>query len=348
MALSGDRRALLQLLCERGQSYDDIAGLLGGTPGEVRERARAALTELGGSDPDSEVGLTDYLLGQADPIGRADAVRHLQADPEALDLATRIETALRLIAPDAKVPKLPEPRGKRRRAAVPAAGDGVDAPARTGDPGAVAARSSRDPDGGGGGSRQTAIFAGLAAGAVILLVAILAIAGVFSSDGDAGSPQATTADPTGSTDSAAQTAAEPRFPEVELAPSSNSNVAGTAKFGVVANSQPFVDVAIGGLDPKADEKSTYLLWMMIGDTGGFPIPRELTADQNGNFSGRLAIPTPAIAIVQEADAIRVSLSPLTELGKEVKKAANQGVPVVPFTGAELASGRIPLAESAAG
>src|SRR5215210_6314847 len=105
MPLPGDQRALLQLLCERGQSYEDIAGLLGGTPAEVRERARAALTELGGGDPDSEVGLTDYLLGQADPIGRADAVRHLQADPEALDLASRIETSLRLIAPAAKLPK---------------------------------------------------------------------------------------------------------------------------------------------------------------------------------------------------------------------------------------------------
>ena len=158
MPLSGDQRALLQLLCERGQSYDDIAGLLGGTPGEVRERARAALTELGGSDPDAEVGLTDYLLGQADPIGRADAVRHLQADPDALELATRIETALRLIAPDAKAPRLPEPRGKRRRAATPAAGDADAAPARTGlRP--RRGRPSREKVRRGGRS-QTASFAG--------------------------------------------------------------------------------------------------------------------------------------------------------------------------------------------
>ena len=36
---------------------------------------RGALTALGGVDPDRNVGITDYLLGQADPIGRADAVR---------------------------------------------------------------------------------------------------------------------------------------------------------------------------------------------------------------------------------------------------------------------------------
>ena len=37
--------------------------MLGTDAGEVRERARAALGELGGSPPDPE--LTDYLLGQS-------------------------------------------------------------------------------------------------------------------------------------------------------------------------------------------------------------------------------------------------------------------------------------------
>ena len=50
----------------------------GSAPDEVRSRARSALREIGGADPDAQVGLSDYLLGQADPIGRADAVRHLQ------------------------------------------------------------------------------------------------------------------------------------------------------------------------------------------------------------------------------------------------------------------------------
>ena len=99
MPLQGDQRALLQLLCERGQSYEDISGLLGIQESEVRDQARAALSELGGTDPDRDVALTDYLLGQADPIGRADAVRHLQGNPDALDLAQRIQAGLREIAP---------------------------------------------------------------------------------------------------------------------------------------------------------------------------------------------------------------------------------------------------------
>src|SRR5919106_6999104 len=114
MTLTADQQAMLQLLLERGQSYDDLASVLGVGVDEVRTRARAALTELaGGADPDAEVGLTDYLLGQADPIGRADAVRHLQADPESHRLATELRAQLRLLAPKGQLPELPAPRGRR-------------------------------------------------------------------------------------------------------------------------------------------------------------------------------------------------------------------------------------------
>src|SRR5918994_2962433 len=111
MALTAEQRAMLQLILERGQSYADIAGVLGVGVEEVRSRARGALRDLSGTDPDAQVGLTDYLLGQADPIGRADAVRHLQSDPDANALAERLLTQLRLLAPSAELPELPPPRG---------------------------------------------------------------------------------------------------------------------------------------------------------------------------------------------------------------------------------------------
>src|SRR5919109_1488856 len=122
MALSADQRAMLELLLERGQSYEDLASLLDLPEAEVRERARAALTELGGADPDRNVGLTDYLLGQADPIGRADASRHLRDDPADLALAGELAQKLRLVAPEAQLPRLPgeerRPRPPRRRTAL--------------------------------------------------------------------------------------------------------------------------------------------------------------------------------------------------------------------------------------
>jgi hypothetical protein len=177
---------MLQLLLERGQSYEDIASVLGVSSDEVRERARAALRELGGSDPDAEVGLTDYLLGQADPIGRADAVRHIQSDPETAALAEKIVAQLQLIAPDADLPDVPRSKGAKvpkteRPRAKAAAGDG---------------------DGGRDGSRAAAVgetlrrwwnerrpqsIAILTALVALIVVGILALAGVFGGDDDTAS-----------------------------------------------------------------------------------------------------------------------------------------------------------------
>src|SRR5215207_8683700 len=123
VALTDEQRAMLQLLLEGGQSYEDIGSLLGVRPDEVRSRARTALREMGGADPDARVGLSDYILGQADPIGRADAVRQLQADPEANALAQRLVQQLRLLAPKAQLPDLPESRGGRAPAPPPSPAD---------------------------------------------------------------------------------------------------------------------------------------------------------------------------------------------------------------------------------
>jgi hypothetical protein len=181
---------MLQLLLERNQSYDDLASVLGVKPDEVHERARAALTELGGSDPDADVGLTDYLLGQADPIGRADAVRHLQSDPQALGLAEKVAAQLQLLAPDAELPQLPRSKGKPA-AAPPTTVAGDGAPKRPPKsegrfPGAATASSlqawvrrlfaER---------RKQSIIVSVVAVAA-LVVGILAIAGAFGGGGGGG------------------------------------------------------------------------------------------------------------------------------------------------------------------
>jgi hypothetical protein len=185
---------MLQLLLERGQSYDDLASILGVGPDEVRTRARTALTDLAGADPDRNVALTDYLLGQADPIDRADAVRHLKDDPEDLALVTELAQKLRLVAPEAELPRLPgedrqpRPRGSTRRRlpkplkklapAPKESADGEPSPPRT--------TLSR---------RQTQGIVVAACATVLVAVGVLAIAGVFHSS-SSGSTTTSTSNPT--------------------------------------------------------------------------------------------------------------------------------------------------------
>jgi hypothetical protein len=185
---------MLQLLLERGQSYDDLASILGVGPDEVRTRARTALTDLAGADPDRNVALTDYLLGQADPIDRADAVRHLKDDPEDLALVTELAQKLRLVAPEAELPRLPgedrQPRHRgstRRRLPKPLkklapapkeSADGEPSPPRT--------TLSR---------RQTQGIVVAACATVLVAVGVLAIAGVFNSS-SSGSTTTSTSNPT--------------------------------------------------------------------------------------------------------------------------------------------------------
>lgn len=351
MALEGQQRALLQLLCERSQGYGDIAELLGSSLDDVRGQAREALAELGGADPDAEVGLTDYLLGQADPIGRADAVRFLQADPQAHELATRIEAALLEIAPAAKLPKLPEPRGKARRAAVPAPGD-----ARAEDA-SVAGGGSRIEAGSGRsgvaaltGDRQTRLIAAIAGAGVIILFVVLAVAGVFSGGDDSESTPAAASDGTSATTADGTATPETtNVTEVDLEATGGSGVAGTAAFGIVDQSQLYVELELDGLDPEAARDSAYFFWLMLGDAGGYPLNTPLTPDQNGRFSGRIAVP-PAVAstVAGQAELVKVSLTPVRDLAREAREAAEEQVPIVPFTGTDLASGKIPLAAPAEG
>jgi hypothetical protein len=183
---------MLQLLLERGQSYADLASVLGVDEAEVRVRARAALTEIGDADPDHRVGLTDYLLGQADPIGRADAVRHLKEDPADLALATELSQKLLLLAPEAELPRLPgeerRPRPRRSRGgarsrlrAARLRRTGPDgAPVADGAPAATQARLTK---------RQTQLLVGLGSvGIVLLVVTVLVVTGAFSGNGETATP----------------------------------------------------------------------------------------------------------------------------------------------------------------
>src|SRR5918999_1538206 len=237
MPLAQDQRAMLQLLLERGQSYEDIASLLGGSRDDVRRRARAALEEL--------------------------------------------STKLRLIAPDGTLPDLPQPR-RRGRGAAPVARDGGPAAARG--PEAEGAAEPRSPLA-GLSPRQSRLFAAIGAGSLILLFAVLAIAGVFGG-GDEETPTTTA----GGTDVPSED-----ITTVTLRPQGGGDASGQARFGIANETQPFVEFRLAGLEP-APEGQTYVIWFLLEDDRGYPLAPIQGVSEDGGFNQRYPIPQAALPV----------------------------------------------------
>jgi hypothetical protein len=354
VALTDEQRTMLQLLLEGGQGYEDTGSLLGIGPDEVRSRARAALQEIGGADPDAQVGLTDYLLGQADPIGRADAVRHLQADPEANALAQRLVQNLRLLAPKAELPEIPEPRGGRRAAAPPPpaptqpAAPGPAAPAsstaRAGGPG-VASRAAGFFSGLGKveGKRRTQLVAGMAAALALVIVLLVVVAGGGGDGGEDCQPVDT---------AAAQQAGVPliKLNATGAAAAEDCPPSGQITLGQAQQNQQqsnnqtptFVLQANAVHLPPTESGDRYLLWLYKSDTQAVPLGQE-TVDDSGNLTGGLPLLAQQVLLLPAFDTVRfskVSSAEAQQVQQSLQAQGRKATGVVQFVGQPVLQGNI--------
>ncbi len=373
MALTDEQRTMLQLLLEGGQGYEDIGSLLGVAADDVRARARSALQEIGGADPDAQVGLTDYLLGQADPIGRADAVRHLQADPEANALAQRLVQNLRLLAPKAELPEIPEPRGGRRAAApsappapaAPPAQPGAPPPPPPPPPAAakgpgVASRAAGFFTGLGKvrGKRRTQMIVGTAAALALIIVLIV----VATSGGDSGGNQVTVLEAGKTTTrevsckpidySPAQNA---QVPLVKLYATGSSASADCPPSGQIIlapaqqnqqqskNQAPTYILQANAVHvPPTADGQTYVLWLYKSDTESVPVG-QVTVDDSGNLSGGLPLAAQGVVLLPAFDTLRfsrVDSAQAQQLQQALQPQGKKQPSTVPFVGEPVLQGDI--------
>ena len=323
MALTADQQATLQLLLVRGQRYGDLATLLNVEEAEVRRRARSALVELGGADPDRNVGLTDYLLGQADPIGRADASRHLREHAEDRALVGILAERLREMYPEAPLPRLPgEPRPARTRL-------------RRGQRAGDASPAAREPR---LSQPQTRLLVILGAAAVLLIAVVLGITGAFSGDDDdTSSAAATTTEATPADESAVP---------IQLTAEKGSDAGGVIVFGFATADQPFIEFQIRNLEPAPNGKA-YVLWFLTGNDG-FPLPQQLPVEPNGTLNQRLAVPAEILAFVQQADSIAIALNDTAGLDRDIREAVEGGRGALRYPGGTVLSAAITRGATGAG
>jgi hypothetical protein len=352
VALTEEQRTMLQLLLS-GQSYADLGSLLGVDADEVRTRARSALGEIGGSDPDAQVGLSDYLLGQADPIGRADAVRHLQSDPEANALAQRLVQNLRLLAPNAQLPEVPEARGGKRAAAPPPSPPAQAPPPATQAPGAppapqspgLASRVAGVFSGLGGlsGKRRTQFLVGLAG--VLALVIVVVVVVTSGGGGDSSDCQ-------GVDTSTAQQAGVPTIKltatgtaaDADCAPSGQITLGAQQQASNSKNQTPTFALQANAVNlPPSDNGERYLLWLYKSDTQSLPLGQE-TVDSSGNLTGGVPLIAQQVLLLPAFDSIRISKVTSAE-AQQVQQSLQQqqgkkATGVIPFAGQPMLQGNI--------
>jgi anti-sigma factor RsiW len=340
MALTPDQKAVLELLLA-GQSYAELEELLGLSQDDVRSRARSGLTELGGADPDRNVGLSDYLLGQADPIGRADVVRHLRQDAADHELAARISEELAEMAPAADLPRLP-----------PAPGGGSFLSRSGGGAAAEPAAPSSErrsplsalPRG------RSRLYAGLGAAAVILIAVVLGVTGVFAGDdepADAGGE--TTAGADGETDADQPTGGETsgipdgqELTRIALKPEGNGDAAGIATIGLSTGDQPYIDLVVENLQ-QAPRDQAYVVWFMFDEKTGYPLSPIFP--EQGSFNDRFAVPPAVVSLIFNqrlgAESIEIALSDAQETLTEIQQAAQDETYQIERPGQTVLEGRIP-------
>jgi hypothetical protein len=345
MAITDDQRAMLQLLLQRGQSYADISSLLGLDVDGVRSRARSALTEIGGEDPDGDVSLTDYLLGQADPIGRADAARHLQSDAHSRELAERLSTQLRVLAPGAELPEIPGGAGRAKPKEKPKADKPTPAAETTGeddDSAPESPKASRTSPLSGFASTlsrgQRQLFGGLFAGGILLIFIVLLIAGVFSGGGGGSDQSSSTTTTASNGSSQASNANASGLTRALLTPQNGSKAQGVAVFARVKNT-PVLQVNVTGLQPTKSGEA-YVIWLYGGPTRAFPLVRQ-PVKGNGQLRGAAPVPAQLIQALQQGlfNTIDVSLATDKQVTAALQKA-RKGQSLPAYAGSSVARGAI--------
>ena len=263
-SLPADQRAVLQLVLQRGRSYDDIARMLSIDRAAVRERALTAFDPLGPQTgvPDQRRALiTDYLLGQLPARVAEQTHARLAESPSerawarvlASELAPLASAPLPAIpvdgarapadAPESAPAQPPEPESRPRVASAAGPSGSLAAPAVESEPvpGRTLPRRRERPGAGGGrdgqggpsgGPGRTSRPGGIAVILAALVAVIVVIVLVTSGGGSNKKHRASVAahSTTGASTSATSSTAAKVIAQINLTPTAaGSKTAGIAE-----------------------------------------------------------------------------------------------------------------------
>lgn len=359
MSLTEEQKALLQLLLEEREGYEDIATLLGIPAGEVRTRSAAALARLDGAELlTGGAWQADFVLGQAEPTKAASIASNLADDEEALAQTRRIIARLRLLYPSASLPDLPAtalrpesmpaddptdaPTDEAGTFAEPAEepappGDASTPPSAEeseppGDAGTPALSEAPEPDedegtppaapGDPGRPSLTTQQKRLLAliTAVLLSVVIVVLALAGAFEGSGNSAAS------GSETTTAQATSddETQLTRALLEPQGSGKGNGVAIFGAVDEETPVLQVTAEGLAATA-EGEEYSIWLYGTDRIALRLAG-VEVGRNGQIATQIELPPEALNFVVDRtlDQVDISRNRKAAYRRELRTAQRQG------------------------
>jgi hypothetical protein len=341
VALSDDQKAMLRLLAQREQGYDDIASLTGGSVDEVRAKVKDSLAALDSGLSDDQKAMF-RLLAQREE-GYEDIAALTGGDVEGVRV--KVKAALAELGAEPKpAEKAPEPTLPPPEPPPPA-----PKPASTPSPKPAAAEATpkaapklKLPEDRGA---RRALIAG---GAVVLVIVLLLVTGVLGG-GDDGSSDSTTASSGGENalegEGGTPTANGKQPTQALLTAVDGSDAKGQALFGRQGQNVVLL-LGAKGLAP-APQGQSYTVSLVRSADERLPLVAT-EATKSGLISGRFQIASQVLGLLAGGfDTMEVSLVPDGELrsalkqARTAKKAPNYGGTTIlegPVTGPIVEAG----------
>src|SRR4051812_20623399 len=318
--LPPEQRAIVELVVQRGRSYETLAEVLQVPQARVRELAREALTELSPRtasrvDIDRRGQVADYLMRQQSPEEERATRDYLKQSEPARAWALSLLDSLDPLYENGAAPSVPEPVGAQAIEAAPAATvedrlctrerervrkepvreeEAVEEKAA--EPEAAKPERKLSPEAESALKRRRILGAvpGLALLAGIV-VAVLAIAGFFSSDkkSSSGSPASPTASstttPSGSSTTAGQSPVQV-VGGIALTPLGKNNKSQGVAYIVQQGGQRYVVIQakVPPL-PNSQKAAAYEVWLYNSNTDARSLGAQYTNPQ-GVLQGRAPLP----------------------------------------------------------
>ena len=340
--LPADESAVLQLVLQRGRSYDEIARLLSIDRAAVRTRALAAFNALGPQTripPERRALITDYLLGQLPPRVSDETRARLAESPSERAWARVVASELAPIASSAlpEIPTAPAPEELASPEPPPpaaAAGPAHPEPSPSPSPSPSGHGEPKAPR-----QRRISRFGGivLIAGAVIvvLIVVIAVIASGGSSRTSSSSSSSSKTDST-STAAASASASTPTVTTTSTAakvvaqinllpPTAGTKTAGIAEVLKEGATDGLAIVAQNVPPNTTHPPNAYAVWLYNSPTDavrlGFVNP---AVGQTGKLSTAGALPANAAHYKELIITVETTADPKTP-GKIILQGAVTGL-----------------------